>query len=125
MRGCVNPTAKSLQLLRQRGYIANRVGTFVRFRNGVRLEPKVFGFTGILAFGARTVGCLAVHITSLNGLSETKQRLRQNKRVKAWLKARNRLELHAWGAVGRGGRKKWDVKIVSVRPVKKQKKKVA
>jgi hypothetical protein len=119
-----SPTARSLEVLRQRGYLADVVerrlaGTFV--------TKDLFGFIDVLAMqpGQWTIdpdaavalkegrfipqpGLLAVQTTTVANQASRIKKILAEPRARAWLDCGCRIMVHGWALKGaRGKRKLW------------------
>jgi len=102
-----SPTARTLTLLRRRGFLADVVERWIPRAN---VRRDLFGFIDVAAIGAGLAGVLGVQATTMNHVAGRLAKARALHALKAWLAAGNRFEV--WGWARRG--KRWRVKIVSV-----------
>jgi hypothetical protein len=103
-----SPTARTLALLRRRGFIAAPVE---RWLPGAGVRADVWGFGDVLAAQPRERVLLLVQATTLGHLAARLAKARARPELRAWLRAGGAFE--AWGWCQRGGR--WQVKVVAVR----------
>jgi hypothetical protein len=102
-----SPTARTLGLLRRRGYAAEVCERWIA-QAGIRRD--LFGCMDILAVHPQEAGALGVQATTASHLAA---RVRKSARVPAlrtWLAAGNRFQVWGWAKHGR----RWRVKVVAV-----------
>ncbi len=104
----MSPTARTLDLLRRRGYVAEVVERWL-----ARIERRK-DFLGCVDIVAAKAGepVLAVQATSLANVSARLKKAGRAPALRAWL-ATEHATFQVWGWCRRGGR--WAVKIVELR----------
>ena len=102
-----SPTARSLALLRRRGFIACPVERWIA-RAGVRQDA--FGFADVLAAHPRERAILLVQATTAAHVSHRLAKARARPELAAWLRAGGRFSV--WGWARRNCR--WHVREVDV-----------
>jgi hypothetical protein len=105
----MSPTARTLTLLRRRGFLADVVERWIPRAN---VRRDLFGFIDLAAIAGGQAGVLGVQATTIGHMAHRLAKARGLPALKVWLAAGNRFEV--WGWARRGGR--WRVKIVSIRP---------
>jgi hypothetical protein len=103
----MTPAARSLQLLRQEGYLAEVVE---RWLPHAWRRVDLFGFADLLAVHARDRRFLLVQTTSDSNLSKRVAKVHSCPGAALWLQAGGRIECHGWRK--RGG--KWAARRVAV-----------
>jgi hypothetical protein len=99
-----SPTSRSLALLRQRGYVAEKVEQRLTFKGFVTRD--LFGCIDLLA--CRPGEIVGVQTTSRSNLSSRRLKSMNCPGLLAFLQAGGRFRLHGWGKVGaKGQRKTW------------------
>jgi hypothetical protein len=99
-----SPTARSLALLRERGYLVEVVEkrlprTFI--------TKDAFGILDVIALRAGEV--LGVQVTSASNHSSRRAKALAAPGLRAWLESGARFSIHSWGKCGpRGQRKRWE-----------------
>ena len=107
-----SPTAKSLDYLRKQGYTCAVVEKFNSF---TKKRIDLFGVIDIVAVKSTEKGVLGVQVTSRGNIQSRYQKCLEEPRIRVWLDAGNRLQVHGWGIMGKSGkRKKYDVKVLDV-----------
>jgi hypothetical protein len=102
----VNPTARSIEYLRERGFIVHRVEHWNQF---ARRRIDAFGF-GDLLIAKPNWGCALVQVTTNAHLAEHEKKMLDTPNLLVWLQADQRVLLHGWAKKGpRGGRKTWEL----------------
>jgi hypothetical protein len=110
----VTPTARSLKVLRERGYTPAKVEYF---NPGTRRLHDLFGFIDLVALEPGCAGLLAIQSTSDNGgnVSARVTKMAQEPRAALWLACGNRVMVHGWAKRGaRGKRKVWTLREITV-----------
>ncbi len=108
-----SPTARSLAYLRKRGYVPEVVERFNYFS---KKRVDYLGVIDILAIHSKKMGVLGIQATSRANMLARVRKCQKKHRVKIWLAAGNKLEVHGWGLMGRPGkRKKYEIKIVEIK----------
>jgi hypothetical protein len=103
--GTTSPTARSLALLRRRGYAAEKVEQ--RLPRGF-VTRDLFGCIDLVA--CRPGEIVGIQTTSRSNLAARRTKALGCPGLVAWLQAGGRFVLHGWGKVGaRGFRKTWQV----------------
>ena len=98
------PTQRSLALLRQRGYWAEKVEQRLTFKGFVTRD--LFGCVDIIA--VREGEIIGVQTTSRSNLAARRTKALGCPGLAVWLAGGGRFVLHGWGKVGaRGQRKTW------------------
>ena len=105
----MTPTARSMKLLRDRGYIVCRVEQRVPHSFRTR---DAFNFGDLLAAAcatAETFGTIAlVQVTTASHLANRERKARDLTECWRWIRAGGRVFLHGWAKKGpRGKRKVW------------------
>jgi hypothetical protein len=103
----MTPTARSLALLRKRGYLADVAEKWIPRAN---VRRDLFGFIDVAAIVPDQAGVLGVQATTLGNVSARLNKARELPALKTWLSAGNGFQV--WGWVKRGQR--WHVKIIAV-----------
>jgi hypothetical protein len=103
----VTPTARSLKLLRDAGYIAAVVEAWLPYA-GVRRDA--FGFGDVLAAHPGAQSILLVQATTLDHVGARLTKARARAELAVWLAAGGAFEVHGWGRRGR----RWHCKRVAV-----------
>jgi hypothetical protein len=99
-----SPTQRSLALLRQRGYVVEKVEQRLTFRGFVTRD--LFGCIDLIA--VRWGEIVGVQTTSRNNLAARRRKALGCPGLAAWLGGGGRFILHGWAKVGaRGQRKTW------------------
>ena len=108
-----SPTSRTLAYLRKQGYIAQVVEKFNYF---TKQRKDLFNVIDIVAVHPDYIGVLGVQVTSRAHIPERVQKVKEEPIMKFWLDAKNRLEVHGWGLMGKlGKRKKYEIKIVEIK----------
>jgi hypothetical protein len=101
----MSPTARSLQLLRSRGFTADVVE---RWNGFAKVRHDYCNVGDILAFDARTT--LLVQCTTASNMAAREKKVRAWKGLTDWLVGGREFALHGWTKCGpRGKRKVWRV----------------
>jgi carbonic anhydrase len=103
----VSPTARSLALLREAGYLAAVVATWVP---RVQVRRDLFGFADLLAFHPQQRVFLLVQCTSNANVASRVHKVKQSPAAAAWLAAGGQIEVHGWAKKLR----RWHVRRVAV-----------
>jgi hypothetical protein len=103
----MNPTVRTLQHLRNNGWIAAPVERFIAVKQ-IRID--LFGFGDVVAAHAKNKRILIVQCTSLSNLSSRVAKVRSKPEAAAWLAANG--EIQCWGWALREGH--WQAKIVEI-----------
>ena len=102
-----SPTSRSLHLLRQRGYVAEKVEQRLTFKGFVTRD--LFGCIDLLA--CRPGEIVGVQVTSRSNLAARRTKSLGCAGLLAFLQAGGKFRLHGWGKVGaKGQRKTWQVR---------------
>jgi hypothetical protein len=104
----MTPTARTLALLRRRGFTAAVVEKWVA-QAGIRKD--LFGCIDVLAVHPRDKVIVGVQATSASNVSHRLAKARALPELAAWLRAGGSFEVWGWVQQGR----RWQVKIVAVR----------
>jgi len=102
-----SPTARTLELLRRRGWIAAPVERWIASA-GVRQD--VWGFADILTAHPRHRRILLVQATTAGHLANRLDKARSRPELRAWLEAGGSFEVFGWARRG----KRWRVEILAV-----------
>ena len=97
-----SPTSRSLQLLRQRGYVAEKVEQRLTFRGYVTRD--LFGCIDLLA--VRPGEIVGIQTTSRSNLASRRTKSLGCPGLVAFLQGGGRFVLHGWGKVGAAGKRK-------------------
>jgi hypothetical protein len=104
----MTPTARTLQLLRRRGYLA---AVAERFIQPIKRRVDLFNCIDIVAIHREETGVLGVQATTTSNLSARLRKAVALPALRTWLAAGNRFELWGWSKRGR----RWKPKIISIR----------
>ncbi len=108
-----SPTARSLKYLRDLGYTCQVVEKFNMFS---KKSVDLFNVIDLVAIHSDYVGVLGVQVTTRGHLQERANKCIAEPKMKIWLSAKNRLEVHGWGLVGKKGKRKtYQLKIVGIK----------
>jgi len=102
----MTPTARSLAWLRQRGYLAGVVESWVP---GANVRRDLFAFADILAAKAGEP-VLLVQTTSASNVAARLRKIQETPAAALWLQV-GRIEIHGWAL--RGGR--WQARVLEVK----------
>lgn len=103
----MSPTARTLAMLRELGYMAEVVERFVP---RVKVRRDLFGFCDVEAVHPDH-GFLAVQATTMGNMAARRKKMEANGNVGTWLAAGGKVEIWGWAKRGaRGQRKLWTVK---------------
>lgn len=107
----MSPTARSLKLLRERGYFCQVVEKWNAF---ARIRQDLFGFIDVLAMKGNEL--LAVQSTSDGNVLARVHKILSSPLAPVWLEsASRRLVVQGWAKRGlRGKRKKWECREVEI-----------
>ncbi len=107
----MTPTARSLEVLREMGYVAEVVERFIP---RARVRRDLGGFGDVLAWHP-ALGILAVQATTgANAAARLAKALREP-RLRTWLEAGGRFAVWSWRKGGaRRKRKTWTVRVQNV-----------
>lgn len=109
-----SPTARTLERLRELGFIAGVVERRVPGKPQITIDWG--GWMDILAC-REGVGILGVQVTSGDHHAARATKLRAEPKLAAWLAAGGRAEVWSWALQGaRGARKLWTLRREEVRP---------
>jgi hypothetical protein len=103
----LTPTARTLTLLRRRGYVADVAERWVPHAN---IRRDLFGCIDVVAVSIDQRGVLGIQATSLPNIGARLAKARTLPALETWLAAGNRFEVWGWGRRGR----RWRVKVVAV-----------
>ncbi len=103
-----SPTGRTLGRLRQLGFLAAVVESWVPFANRRR---DLFGFADVLAVHPRDRLFLLVQATTAGHVAHRLHKARARPELAAWLRAGGLFEVWGWRPAGR----KWAVRRVAVR----------
>jgi hypothetical protein len=103
----MSPPARSLAYLRDRGFLAAVVESWVP---RVQIRKDLFGFADVLAFHQRDKAFLLVQTTRVAHLAHRMAKARSRPELRAWIRAGGRFEVHGWAR--RGDR--WECRVVTV-----------
>ena len=104
----MTPTARSLALLRRRGYV---VDVAERWIPGANIRRDLFGCIDVAAVHRDERGVLGIQATTAGNAAARLSKARALPALGTWLAAGNRFEVWGWAKRGR----RWRVKIVAVR----------
>lgn len=116
----LSPTARSLAVLRERGYMAAVVE---RWNPHVHIRQDLFGFADILAvrpesasnLTGRTGDFLIVQACAGSGHAAHVAKIRAEPRHVIWLSAGGRIQVWSWAKQGaRGKRKIWTLRVEDI-----------
>ena len=109
----MTPTARTLRLLRQRGWSAEVVERHIPH---TFITRDLWGFADVLAMRALDTadgfapdimcGVLAVQTTTGDNASKRLKKMLAEPRLRTWLQAGGKVELHSWAMRGAAGRRK-------------------
>jgi hypothetical protein len=114
-----SPTARSLDLLRRRGFEAEVVerwlpiGTKDKDGQPIKIRRDLFGCIDIVAVHSSVAGALGVQATSASNMSARLNKAKTLKPIAVWLKAQNRFEV--WGWWVNPGSACWEVRVAELR----------
>lgn len=104
----MSPTARSLQLLRARGYTANVVEKWNQY---ARIRQDLFGIIDIVAMKRGENGLLGVQATTGENVSHRAHKALENPSLELWLDTGNRFQVWGFAKQGaRGKRKIWTLR---------------
>jgi hypothetical protein len=108
----MTPTARTLTLLRRRGYLTDVVERFIAGagERGQGIRRNLFGCIDVVAIGIDEPGVLGIQATTIGHVAHRLAKARGRPELRTWLAAGNRFEV--WGWARRAGR--WRVKIVAL-----------
>ncbi len=107
-----SPTARSLKYLRDKGYEVEGVEKFNYF---TKQRKDLFGCIDLLAICDWMNGVLGIQVTSRGNIQDRVKKCEAEPKMKIWLSAGNRLEVHGWGLLGKKGKRKtYQLKIVNI-----------
>lgn len=110
-----SPTARSLAYLRKEGYLAQVVEKFNMFS---KTRIDLFGCIDIVAVRSDVMGMLGIQVTVRSNIQDRVKKCKAELKMRTWLSADNRLEVHGWGLMGKQGkRKKYELKVVEIKNV--------
>ena len=102
-----SPTSRSLQVLREEGWLAEKVEHYHHYE---RKTFDLFGIADIAAARADVPGLLLIQCTSQSNKSSRWQKLISAPASRILLSAGNRIEVWTWGKRGKKGqRKTWQL----------------
>jgi hypothetical protein len=105
--GMTSPTARTLELLRRRGFTADVVERWLPHA-GVRCD--LFGFGDVLACHPRERVLLIVQATTAAHVAARLDKARDRPELGAWLQAGGAFQVWGWAKQG----DRWRVKVVAV-----------
>lgn len=106
----MTPLARSLALLRDRGYTVARAEHWNAFAH---VRQDLFGFVDLVAIRAGA-SILAVQVTVQDRAGDHRRKIEKNEAAQTWLEAGGRIELHLWAVRKDGGRRaRWTCHIES------------
>jgi hypothetical protein len=112
-----SPTQRSLQWLRDRGWLAHVVERRIPYKN---ITVDCFG-GDILAVHALRKETALIQTTSASNANKriakcTEAESETGMEVQTWIEAGNKFFVHGWGKTGpRGKKKEWEVKITELK----------
>jgi hypothetical protein len=104
----MSPTARSLDYLRQRGYIVDVVERWIPHAN---IRKDLFGFADILAVHQLGKVFLLVQTTTASNMAGRLTKAKGRPELAIWLRAGGRFQVHGWHQ-DRDGR--WQLRCVEV-----------
>src|SRR5262245_18526772 len=109
--GAMSPTARSLNFLRDLGYM---VAVVEKWNPGARVRQDLYGFIDVLA--GRGVTTLGVQVCTVGDQAKRIEKIRASEQAARWLDGGWRgIEVHGWAKHGpRGKRKTWDVTVTVI-----------
>ncbi len=108
-----SPTARSLAYLREKDYVCQVVEHFNTYS---KTRIDLFNAIDLVAIHPYITGVLGVQATTKDNISARVKKCEAEPKMKIWLAAGNRLEVHGWGLMGgRGKRKTYHLKIVEIK----------
>ncbi len=96
---------RSLKLLRDRGYIAEKVEQRLPIP-GKFVTRDFCNFADLIAFGDNPPRIIAVQVTSSAHLAEREKKIREEPRAWKWLGAKGEILMHGWAKRGPRGKRK-------------------
>ena len=100
-----SPTSRSLQRLREDGWMAQKVEHWNAFSHR---SIDLFSVIDIVAVKQGCLGVLGVQTTTSANLAARREKCRASQALKLWLQCGNSFVLHGWAKYGeRGKRKVW------------------
>ena len=107
-----SPTSRSLAYLRKQEYTCQVVERFCFFS---KKRVDLFSCIDIIAIRNDIEGVLGVQVTSRGNIQDRVKKCKEEDKMKVWLAAGNRLQVHGWGLMGKKGkRKKYELKVVEI-----------
>lgn len=103
----MSPTARSLELLRKQGYMAQVVEKYNQFAH---VRQDLFGFIDILAVKGDEV--LGVQATSGDHVSERCDKILAHPNIERWLAPTRKMEVWGWRKVGKPPR--WALRVNTI-----------
>ena len=103
----MTPTARTLVLLRRRGYMADVAERWIPRAN---IRRDLFGRIDVAAVHPQEPGVLGVQATTAPHVSARVKKATALPALRAWLDAGNRFQVWGWRKTGQ----RWKVRIVSV-----------
>jgi len=101
-----SPTQRSLQLLRDQGYLAE---VTERWNPHARVRHDLFGFVDVLAI--RDAEVLAVQATSRSNVAARVTKITEHANLAALRAAGIRIVVHGWGKLAS---RRWECRVVDV-----------
>lgn len=106
-----SPTSRSLQYLRDQGYIANVVE---RWNAYAKIRQDLFGFIDLIAIKPNSP-VLAIQATSGTNVSARITKAKESPNLRTWLETGSSFEVWGWSKKGKkGDRKLWTLRRVII-----------
>lgn len=100
-----SPTARTLQALREAGYLAEVVEKWIPM---AKIRKDLFGIIDIVAIKKGQPGSLGIQATSGSNVSSRVKKALANPNLQTWLETGNRFQVWGYAKQGkRGERKRW------------------
>lgn len=99
----MSPTARSLKIMRERGYKAFTTSYWNSF---AKKRIDFAGFADIVCFGKKERGCTAVQATSTSNILSRYNKIVGSINAEEWLLGENKILVHGWGKKGKKGKRK-------------------
>ena len=93
----LSPTARSLRLLRDSGFV---VGIVERWIPHANKRSDLYGVGDVLAVSRRERLTLLVQCTSASNISSRVKKAQRSAELLVWLRAGNSFEVHGWNSRG-------------------------
>lgn len=107
-----SPTARTLEWLRKRGYLVQRVERWCPFS---KRRIDLYGIIDVVGITATQRGVLGVQVTSSSHVADRLAKAKANAALPVWLAAGNRFVVHGWAKQGPAGKRKlWTLREVEL-----------